>query len=1625
MAGAIVSQTWILTKKTLLVVFVRHWFFTSVRAFWAPIIFMFFISYAKNFFVPPSEYGIGEPSLIRSFPEALSAAQGGRDKVVFVNNGHTGGEIQDVIAQLSTQVRDAGLQAVTIQQDVQLLSTCESSLRGASTCYGAVSFLSSPSQGQGESWNYTIRSDGALGEEIYVGQDDNDVQIYILPFQRAIDQAIASVEGFAAIPATDEYPYTERTQQEYDDRIRTLYMGALINIMGVALYIGVCGVTYQLTGQMAEERERGISQLVEAMSPAKKPWHTQFARLLSMHIAFDIIYFPGWVIMGAILWALAFQTSNAAILIIFHILAGLSLTSFSIFGAAFFRKAQLSGITIVIVPILLAIIAQVAGPFSTAAVYVLSLLFPSINYVFFIICVARFERQLVGMNLVQAAPDYQDHIWTTPGIVFCIFAIIQTFVYPALGALVERWLYGTVSADRKTTTSSPDHNIILTNFCKHWTPSWFRSNVLAKFGVKPPETVVAVQDFSMKARKGQIMVLLGANGSGKSTTLDAIAGLNSITSGAIEIDGTGGLGLCPQKNVMWDELTVYEHVRIFNQLKSTGTYDTKDTIENLIRACDLGHKIRAQSCTLSGGQKRKLQLAMMFTGGSKVCCVDEVSSGLDPLSRRKIWEILLAERGDRTFLLTTHFLDEADVLADYVAILSRGILKTKGTSVQLKHEVGAGYHVTYPKDAPVKPPVDAIKKPAPSEGMLQYQFENALPATKFVDILRHHDVKNYDIAGPTLEDVFLANAEEVKEYNLMDADHGGQAGTPTSDKDRDVPSDHSDTDKTLEMSKGRGTSLLRQILILVQKRITIVKRNFWPYIFALLLPIVAAGLVTLFLKDYEAVGCDPGASANDPTIFSLSNVDDVPLIPIGPASTVNPAIDTIIQRTGVSEDSFHLVDTLDEFNDYVNTRFRNITPGGFFLNDNGPPLMAYLANGGVIGGLITLNTLDNILTNITISTQYQQFAVPFAPNMGDTLQLILYFGLAMCVYPALFALYPTQERLRNVRALHYSNGIRAVPLWLAYTAFDFLFVLVISAVTTGIFAAASDAWYAPGYLFVVFFLYGLCATLFAYLISIVVTSQLAAFAFAAGGMVSLYLIYFIGYMAILTYAPAYAIDSYIQYFHWTVSLISPSASLLRTQLLSLNSFSVLCDGNQIPSYPGALTVYGGPILYLIVQIILLFTALVWWDSGYRPAFLNREKSRQQHSEENVDTIPPAVAAEITRAEQSKDSLRALHLHKTFGSNHAVNDITFGIPQGQVFALLGPNGAGKSSTISLIRGDIHPTTHINGGGDVLIEDISIISKRAAARGHLGVCPQFDAMDSMTVTEHLYFYARARGVPDPKTSVDAILQATSLGRFHDRLASKLSGGNKRKLSLGIALMGNPSVLLLDEPSSGMDAAAKRVMWRTLLGVAAPGRALLITTHSMEEADKLATRVGIMKRKMLALGTVSDLGQQYGDAWVVQLVLKSAPETTEKEMEAVKQWVQRKIPGVQLDKWGSRGGGHGQLRFKVLKAASPESTASPAHLDNAQDGKVTEAEVHQINTSSSAASASDLGGIPGLIQLLESNRQELGLEYYSVSPTTLDEVFLRVVGEEEEETSGKKPKGTKRNGWGRFICCGLLPA
>ena len=212
-----------------------------------------------------------------------------------------------------------------------------------------------------------------------------------------------------------------------------------------------------------------------------------------------------------------FPSLSVGIIIIFNILAGLALNSFSILGASFFKKAQLSGITVIVITLILGVVAQItAKSLSTGAVAILSLLFTPMTFVFFFIFMARFEHLQLHTNLIKAAPGAT---WRLPGIVFWIFLIVQIFVYPILGALAERCLYGTASKRGRTVvfreTTTP---VTLMNFTKHYYPNWFYQVIAPLLGFKK-SPVVAVNDLSLSAMKGQIMVLVGANGCGKSTTL--------------------------------------------------------------------------------------------------------------------------------------------------------------------------------------------------------------------------------------------------------------------------------------------------------------------------------------------------------------------------------------------------------------------------------------------------------------------------------------------------------------------------------------------------------------------------------------------------------------------------------------------------------------------------------------------------------------------------------------------------------------------------------------------------------------------------------------------------------------------------------------------------------------------------------------------------------------------------------------------------------------------------------------------------------------------------------------------------------------------------------------------------
>ena len=973
---------------------------------------------------------------------------------------------------------------------------------------------------------------------------------------------------------------------------------------------------------------------------------------------------------------------------------------------------------------------------------------------------------------------------------------------------------------------------------------------------------------------------------------------------------------------------------------------------------------------------------------------------------------MLNERGKRTIIFTTHFLDEADLLSDQIAILSRGSLKAQGSAVELKHKLGGGFRVHVfktPGDNHVLPKYSGIATKEMVDQTM-YTLPDSGQAADFVRLLETHGIKNYEISSPTIEDIFFNVAEDMEamfEAQTTTLDNNRPESNGKSSAEVIVAEDKAleieSSDSGLKLQTGKRIGLMRQAWTLFRKRWTVLQRNYIPYAAAFLIPVIAAGLVTLFLKDFTAPGCSPTQSVSPSDIQSLLTRKHYDIV-VGPASRLSPQALAQLEASlpggnssgsggsGLSDltSSIHPINgTLEDFNNYIAHFYGNVTPGGFFLGDDvSPPTFAYVGNGDISLATITQNLMDNLLFNISISSQYQAFDTPWVPSAGKALQLIVYFGLAMSAYPAFFALYPTLERLRNVRQLHYSNGVRSVCLWSAYLTFDFMIVIAVSVLAIIIFRAVSDAWYHVEYLFVVLFLYGIASTLLSYVISLFSRSQLAAFAFAAGGQAVMFLLYFIAYLSVLTYSPTNKVDGYLLVTHFTIGLITPAGNLIRAMFVALNVFSVLCEGNQIASYPGKITLYGGPILYLIGQSFFLFGVLLWWDSGSIWARISRKQYKTEDTEE-AETLDEEIVAEIKRVSAAPDDgLRVQHITKAYGSNVAVQDITFGVKRGEVFALLGPNGAGKSTTISLIRGDILPS---HNSGEIYVEDIPISKRRADARHHLGVCPQVDACDQMTVLEHLRFYARVRGVDDVEHNVREVIRAVGLGPFQYRMAFALSGGNKRKLCLAIALMGNPSVLLLDEPSSGMDVCAKRVMWKTLASVV-PGRSLVLTTHSMEEADALADRAGIMGKKMLALGTSEGLRRKHGDRYHVHLIMTTAPHTSDEEMVLVKEWIHSNIEGAVVEDKTF----HGQLRFSV---PANRSTVEEVRSAGSSTDIIQSAEDKDANRS----------GIGALFTTLEANKEELGFEYYSVSQTTLDQVFLSIVGKHniEEENYGPVPK------------------
>jgi ABC-type multidrug transport system ATPase subunit len=214
---------------------------------------------------------------------------------------------------------------------------------------------------------------------------------------------------------------------------------------------------------------------------------------------------------------------------------------------------------------------------------------------------------------------------------------------------------------------------------------------------------------------------------------------------------------------------------------------------------------------------------------------------------------------------------------------------------------------------------------------------------------------------------------------------------------------------------------------------------------------------------------------------------------------------------------------------------------------------------------------------------------------------------------------------------------------------------------------------------------------------------------------------------------------------------------------------------------------------------------------------------------------------------------------------AVAGISLSVKKGEVLGILGPNGAGKTSTLSILNTDHMPfsgSCTIHGHGATNLDRV---------RRSIGVCPQHDALFMhLTPTENIYLYARLRGIPQHKISqvCSNLLGLVKMETFAHTLCGKLSGGNKRKISLVVALIGAPPVIFMDEPSSGMDIIAKRFFWRVIEALRKE-HAIILTTHSMEEAESVCSRVGIIvDGRMKCLGSLQRIKSVYGTGYDVQL-------------------------------------------------------------------------------------------------------------------------------------------------------------
>ncbi|XP_022522358.2 retinal-specific phospholipid-transporting ATPase ABCA4a isoform X2 [Astyanax mexicanus] len=567
---------------------------------------------------------------------------------------------------------------------------------------------------------------------------------------------------------------------------------------------------------------------------------------------------------------------------------------------------------------------------------------------------------------------------------------------------------------------------------------------------------------------------------------------------------------------------------------------------------------------------------------------------------------------------------------------------------------------------------------------------------------------------------------------------------------------------------------------------------------------------------------------------------------------------------------------------------------------------------------------------------------------------------AMSFVPASFVLYLIQERVTQAKHLQFVSGVSPLVYWTANFLWDMISYSVSAALVVQIFINFDKKCYtSPANLhalIALLMLYGWSVTPMMYPMSYVFSVPSTAYV----SLSCLNLFIGINSSAITFILDLFDSSTTLYMFNQVlkrVLLIFPHFCLGRG-LIDMAINQAVMDvyaqfGEDYSLDPFSWNFVGKNVvcmaaegfIYFILNILIQYRFFLehWMPDSKKPLIVD----------EDLD-----VAKErdrIYRGGSSSDILHIRDLSKTYsgGTKPAVDRICVGVSPGECFGLLGVNGAGKTTTFKMLTGDIDVSS-----GEAAITGYSILTNILDVYHNMGYCPQFDAIDDLlTGREHLHLYARLRGVPESEISRVAEwgIQKLGLSQYAGYGAGTYSGGNKRKLSTAIAMIGCPALVLLDEPTTGMDPHSRRFLWKSIMSVIQDGRAVVLTSHSMEECEALCTRLAIMVNGIFkCLGTIQHLKYKFGDGYVVTMKIRSAKAGTVPDLNPAEAFMENTFPGcVQREK----------------------------HYNTLQ---------YEVASSSLAR----------IFQLVLTNKEKLNIEDYSVTQTTLDQVFVNFAKQQSGE-------------------------